>query len=104
MTTLVDHYEHRGRSTLRMLTQESAYPQVAVITRIGRDSHRRWLTHVFEPYIRGDERLVDLLVVPTDVYTWKILRLDRGLSRTDTQERMSALVRAVLAHETEHGA
>ena len=42
-------------------------------------------------------RLVDLLVVATDVYTWKLLRRDRRLSVARTRERMEALVRAVLA-------
>ncbi|WP_171042493.1 TetR/AcrR family transcriptional regulator [Sinomonas gamaensis] len=94
---VVDHYEERGRSTLRMLTQESTYPQVAAVTQVGRDVHRKWVADVFEPYIGADERLIDLLVVATDVYTWKLLRLDRGLPRTETEERMRALVSAVLS-------
>ena len=44
--------------------------------------------------------MVDLLVVATDVYTWKLLRRDRRLSVRRTCERMESLVRAVLAlHE-----
>jgi AcrR family transcriptional regulator len=94
---LLDHYEDRGRSILRMLTQESTYPQLAAITQIGRDAHRKWVADVFEPYIDADERLTDLLVVATDVYAWKLLRLDRGLPRIETEERMRALVSAVLS-------
>jgi hypothetical protein len=45
------------------------------------------------------DEAIDLLVVATDVYTWKLLRHDRGLSRSATQERMRALVDAVLAIE-----
>jgi AcrR family transcriptional regulator len=97
MKALLDHYEERGRSTLRMLTQESAYPQVAAITRLGRNAHRKWVAGVFEPYIGSDERLIDLLVVATDVYAWKLLRLDRGLPRRETEERMRDLVSAVLS-------
>ena len=33
-------------------------------------------------------RLVDVLVVATDVYAWKLLRLDRGLSVDDVHDRM----------------
>jgi hypothetical protein len=35
---------------------------------------------------------VDLLVVATDVYAWKLLRRDRGLSRNQTTERVRRLV------------
>ena len=44
-----------------------------------------------------DEALLDLLVVATDVYTWKLLRIDRGHSRAVTERRLHDLVDAVLA-------
>jgi hypothetical protein len=40
--------------------------------------------------------LTDLLVVATDLYTWKLLRRDAGLDPRTTQERMLRLARAVL--------
>jgi predicted acylesterase/phospholipase RssA len=43
------------------------------------------------------EEQVDLLVVATDVYTWKLLRRDRGLARPDAEHRVHSLIRAVLA-------
>ena len=57
---------------------------------------------MFAPYLpaagKRQDELVDLLVVATDVYAWKLLRRDRGLSRQDTENRISSLVRAVLAY------
>jgi hypothetical protein len=44
----------------------------------------------------ADER-VDLLVVATDVYTWKLLRRDRGLDRANAEHRVHTLICAVLA-------
>jgi predicted acylesterase/phospholipase RssA len=44
-----------------------------------------------------DDVALDLLVVATDVYTWKLLRLDRGHSRAATERLMRTLVEAVLA-------
>jgi hypothetical protein len=41
--------------------------------------------------------LVDVLVVATDVYAWKLLRLDRGLSVDDVTDRMLLMTEAVLA-------
>jgi len=44
------------------------------------------------------EELTDLLVVATDVYTWKLLRRDRGLDRPTAEARVRHLIVAVLAH------
>lgn len=100
---IVDHYEQRGRTALLMLTQEHADPAVGALTRRGRQLHRTWVTEVFAPFLpAGDDpadvdELIDLLVVATDVYTWKILRHDRHLSRARTEARMHRLVSMVLA-------
>jgi AcrR family transcriptional regulator len=98
---LMDHYEKRGSSVLLLLAQEQSEEQVARITSNGRALHRTWVAEVFQPFLpagRGArEELLDLLVVATDVYAWKLLRLDRGLSRSRTQERLETLVRTVLA-------
>jgi AcrR family transcriptional regulator len=93
---VVDHYEARGPSVLLLLAQEDEDPLVAAATTRGKRVHRDWVEEVFAPY-RPDEEQVDLLVVATDVYAWKLLRLDRGLTRRRTEERMNSLVRAVLA-------
>jgi predicted acylesterase/phospholipase RssA len=42
-------------------------------------------------------RLIDVLVVATDVYAWKLLRLDRGLSVDDVGDRMLLMTEAILA-------
>lgn len=93
---LLDHYELRGEAVLLMLAQEDRDPHMAKITETGRRMHRAWVTDVFAPY-DGDEQTIDLLVVATDVYTWKLLRRDRGLSRALTERRMKNLVTSVLA-------
>jgi AcrR family transcriptional regulator len=98
---LMDHYEQRGRGVLLLLAQEPVEPRVAQITDDGRLLHRRWVQEVFEPFLPAGaawrDEAVDLLVVATDVYAWKLLRVDRGLSRKVTQQRRHHLVRAVLA-------
>jgi hypothetical protein len=103
----VDHYEQRGRPVLLMLAQEPTDPRVARITDNGRALHRAWVEEVFTPLLPTDESDraagVDLLVVATDVYTWKLLRLDRGLTRARAQQRIERLVRAVLTDLGETG-
>jgi hypothetical protein len=41
-------------------------------------------------------RLVDVLVVATDVYAWKLLRADRGLSVEEVHDRMALMTAALL--------
>src|SRR5580765_954300 len=79
---IVDHYERRGDQALLMLAQEGSQPLMARITERGKALHRAWVEEVFAPDLAGapdPEALTDLLVVATDVYTWKLLRRDRGL-------------------------
>jgi hypothetical protein len=40
--------------------------------------------------------LLDLLVVATDVYAWKLLRLDRGLPLHTVRARMRAMTDALV--------
>lgn len=100
---VVDHYEKRGDGVVLMLAQEHADATIRTITTGGRALHRTWVEDAFAPYLPDDagnpderEVLVDLLAVATDVYTWKQLRRDRGLSRSRTEGRMNQLVRALL--------
>ena len=98
---LVDHYEKHGDFALLMLAQENSYPHVRQMSDMGKQMHRRWVEDVFGPLLpaAADARseAIDLLVVTTDVYTWKLMRRDRGLSRSQTEHRINALVSAVLA-------
>lgn len=98
LRVVVDHYELRGPAALLMLAQETVDDDLARMAREGKQLHRAWVQEVFGPLLPpDDDSWVDLLVVATDVYTWKLLRLDRELSRSRTESRMRALVEAVLA-------
>jgi len=96
---LIAHYERRGDMVLAMLC-ETNDPRAERMNSTGRLAHRAWVEEVFgsrlphEPAARF--RLVDVLVVATDVYTWKLLRLDRGLSVDDVHDRMLLMTEAVL--------
>lgn len=98
--SVVAHYERRGDEVLLLLAQERSEEFAARVTRHGRALHRRWVEESFGPLlppVPDREPVVDLLVVATDVYTWKLLRRDRRLSSARTRSRMETLVRAVLA-------
>ena len=70
------------------------------ITDIGRKYHRQWVERVFEPNLeslRGArrEQLVVQLVVATDVLSWKLMRLDMKLSRSQTEASIVATIDAL---------
>jgi AcrR family transcriptional regulator len=97
---VLQHYERRGDAVLVMLAQEHADAATREVTDSGRAFHRSWVEEVFAPLLPAEpaarEEAVDLLVVATDVYTWKLLRRDRGLGTAMVERRVRALVRAVL--------
>ncbi|WP_238008577.1 TetR/AcrR family transcriptional regulator [Dactylosporangium sp. AC04546] len=98
---VVAHYERRGDFVLRLLGQEHD-PRIAAVVGPGKELHRRWVQEAFGPQLQARpesdrDALVDLLVVATDLYTWKLLRRDRGLDQPTTQSRMHAMVTAILA-------
>jgi AcrR family transcriptional regulator len=97
---IVGDYEEAGSQLIHMLGQEHRFPALSELLDIGRRGHRQWVRWAFGPQLAARAgaakgRLEDLLVVATDVYTWKLLRLDRGLSARATQAAMTELCTAV---------
>ena len=100
LKVLIAHYERRGGVVLTMLTDETD-PRAARMYNAGRLAHREWVEDVFADRLPEQtaqrSRLIDVLVVATDVYAWKLLRLDRGLSVDDVGDRMLLMTEALLA-------
>jgi AcrR family transcriptional regulator len=102
-TTLVDDYEQTGDFTLRTLSIEERVPVVRPVLALGRRGHHEWVEHVFAAALAGlrgvdRKRRVAQLVVATDVFTWKLLRRDKGLSRDQTITAIRELVEALHTH------
>lgn len=98
---LMHHYDRVEVSTMMLLGQEAWEPRAAVVTAAGKALHRKWVEDVFVHALTPLDaaarvEAVDLLVVATDLYTYKLLRIDRGLSLGETRERMRRLIDAVL--------
>jgi len=102
VANLVEHYEEWGDNTLRMLAYEDRYPAIREHTDRGRAGHYEWVERTFAPFLEdraggGRERLRAELIAACDLYVWKILRRDLGLSRGQTEvalvEMIAALVR-----------
>lgn len=95
---LMEHYEDEGRLVLNLLAQETlGDPLVVEAVRTGRDHHRAWVERCFGPHVSDPtEDEVDALVAATDLYIWKLLRLDLGRSRKATEVVIARLVRGIL--------
>lgn len=79
-------YERRGDRVLKLLGQELFDDTFRERMDLGRRLHREQIAELFAPQLTERptadyEALIDLLVVATDVYTWKLLRRDRRLDR-----------------------
>jgi AcrR family transcriptional regulator len=98
---LVDHYEEAGDRVLKMLAEEERVSGLREIADRGRELHRRWCARVFAPALSGlsgterGRRLAQVVAI-CDVYTWKLLRRDGGLSRRQTELAMVELLAPIM--------
>lgn len=106
LRALLRQYEASADRMLMLLAQEHFEPRVRTITEHGRAIHREWVSDVFAEALTdvpsgAREETLDLLIVATDLFTWKLLRRDRGLSKPQVLRRMRHLIDAALA-QTAH--
>jgi hypothetical protein len=98
---LADHYEELGDRVLKMLAEEDRVPGLRQIADRGRSLHRQWCARVFAPTLAGRagverRRRLAQLVAICDVYTWKLLRRDAGLSRRQTELALVELLESMM--------
>jgi AcrR family transcriptional regulator len=92
-----DFYERTGDTVIRWLADEPRIPAIHEHLNIGRRHLRAWVTEAFAPELSrlqasARKELHDALIVGFDVYTWKLLRRDFGLSRRSTQATIRRIV------------
>jgi AcrR family transcriptional regulator len=90
VVVLVEHYEVMGDRVLKLLAEEQHVPGLREIVAMGRALHRDWCARVFAPALVGlggvaRRRRLAQFVAVCDVYMWKLLRRDAGLSRRQTE-------------------
>jgi AcrR family transcriptional regulator len=89
---LAHDYELTGDGVIRGLAVEERVPSIKPLMDKGRAGHRQWVEQMF-----GRPDLVLELIVATDVYSWKLLRRDQGLSQEETANSIRRTVKALLA-------
>jgi AcrR family transcriptional regulator len=97
----VADYERFGDALMLWLAQEERSSFIRPLVERGRSLHQAWIDAVFAPQLSGRRgpsraRLRAQLIAVTDVYTWKLLRRDLGLSRRETERAIAGLVRGAL--------
>jgi AcrR family transcriptional regulator len=100
IANLIEHYELWGDSVMHLLSQEAAVPVIREATDAGRALHVEWIERTFAPWLSGlgdarQKRLAQLVAL-MDVYVWKVLRRDRGLSMMETESAIRDMVSALL--------
>ena len=91
---------------LKLLGQELFDDTFRERMEIGRRLHREQITELFAPQLAerptaDHEALIDLLVIATDVYTWKLMRRDRRLDRSTAEARVRQLIAGILTDHNE---
>ena len=74
-----------------MLALEEKVPTLQPLLARGRAGHREWVETMFQA-----PELAPELIVAADVYAWKLLRRDQGLTREQTAAAIKHMVQAIL--------
>jgi AcrR family transcriptional regulator len=101
---LIDHYEDMAPTGLRTLALEGRYPELDALLEEGRRKHQEWVERVFSPYLnralkKDRQRLKVQLAALCDMYMWKLLRIDGGLSQEQAEAALFDMVMALLAQK-----
>jgi AcrR family transcriptional regulator len=98
---LVGEYERIGDANARWAMSADRLGSLAPLLVEARAGHQAWLDRVFGDLLPAGtaarRRAIQTLHVSTDVYTWKLLRRDLRLSRSETEKIVTDLVRGVLS-------
>jgi AcrR family transcriptional regulator len=96
-----DFYDKIGDTVIRWLADEPRIPAMHEHLTIGRRHLRAWVAAAFKPALSrltGEARkeVHDALIIAFDIYTWKLLRRDFGLSRRAAQARLKRIVVGIM--------
>jgi AcrR family transcriptional regulator len=98
---LLEHYEAFGDRVLKLLVEQERMPALRPIVDGGRKAHVQWCERVFAASLAARvgverQRCLAQLVAVCDVYVWKLLRRDAGLSRRQTELAIVELLAPLL--------
>jgi AcrR family transcriptional regulator len=101
IAVLDEHYAKYGELMLGLLAEERRRPEIAEVVAAGRQVHVAWCERTFAPALAGlrgvarKQRLAQIAAV-CDLYTWKVLRHDHGLTSPQTRAALVGLLRPLV--------
>jgi hypothetical protein len=103
-----DIYEGIGDFIVHRLSEEHRRPALKASLNKGRTYHREGVKVMFAPQMErlsgaARAQLLTILMVLTDVYVWKLLRCDMGLSRPASEAIVSKMILGVTNREKDDG-
>lgn len=100
VSALIEQYERGGDANARAAALEERIPAVTAMLALARSYHLDWLAEMFADALPAGgaarREALAALHAATDVFTWKLLRRDLGLSRRATTDVMNRLVTGLL--------
>ena len=97
---LVDDYERMGDANFRWAASADRIGTIAELLDEARAGHQAWIAAMFGDRLprtpAARRRAIHALHAATDVYTWKLLRRDLRLSRTETEKTIADIVVGIL--------
>jgi AcrR family transcriptional regulator len=111
VANLIRHYERYGDTVVRLLPYKDAVervlgqdhhvPLLRRATDRGQEAHAEWVLRTFEPQLsvlegkEREQRMAQLMAV-CDVYMWKVMRRELGLSVAQTETALIELIERLL--------
>jgi AraC-like DNA-binding protein len=103
LRNLLNSYEEMGEAGIRTIYAENELEIARKIGELGRKEHRQWCVDVFGPYLPSKnstsyETKLIAFIAATEIYLWKLMRHDLGLSKAKTYEIFKTLVEGLIHH------
>jgi AcrR family transcriptional regulator len=101
---LIGTYEDWGDEVQHLLAQERGLVGVTNTVETGRSYHAAWVERAFSPLLgelppAARRRRLGQLVAVTDIYCWKVLRRDVGLSRAEVEASLRELIGDIVGRD-----
>jgi AcrR family transcriptional regulator len=108
VSAFFDIYESVGDLVMQRLNEERRRPALKPTLDQGRQNHRDGVKTAFAPQLErlhgaARAQLLAMLVILTDVYVWKLLRRDMGLSRPGAEAIVRNMILGVTKREKADG-
>ena len=107
-SAIYDLYETIGDLVIQRLNDERRRPGLKASLGQGRENHRDGVKTAFAPQLQrcsgaARAQLLSMLTVLSDVYVWKLLRRDQGLSRAAAEAIVCRMITSVIKGEGSTG-